>query len=81
MTLSPRIIISLIGGVLGIGAYFLTRGSYSESTWPRVYALSTFIGVYVFGNILLGVVQGMREAEGATTPDPKPPNPAPPRDP
>lgn len=75
--LSPRVIIAIVGAVLGVVVFYLTRGSYADNRWPLAYALGSFIGVYVFGNILMGVVQGMREASA----DQGPPKPRAPRGP
>ena len=71
---SPHVIVALVGAVLSAAVYFLTRGSYDGPRVPVAYSLGAFIGVYVFGNILVGVVQGVREADATASKDSKPRN-------
>ena len=60
---SPRVIITIIGAIAGLASFFAARGKYpSGSSWPLGWAMAAFILIYVLGNILWGVAQGMREA-------------------
>lgn len=71
---SPRLVITVIAGIAAVAAFFAARGSYPPpSNWPLGYAMGALIVVYVLGSILWGVVQGMREAQNASSGSTKPP--------
>lgn len=66
---STRVIITLIGAVIGLVAYFMTRPKYPQnSDWPLGWAMGSFILVYVLGNVAWGIAEGMREASTTKTP-------------
>jgi hypothetical protein len=65
---STRVVITIIAGVAALIAYFATKGSHATgSSWPLGYAMIAFAVVYTLGNIGMGVVQGMREAQRSGT--------------
>ena len=77
---SARVIVTIIAGVAALIAFYASRGTYPPpSNWPLGFAMGAFIITYVLGNILWGVVQGMREAQAEQRPPRPPSNPSPPR--
>lgn len=73
---SARIIVTIIAAVAALAAFYISRGTYPPpSKYPMGISMAAFIGVYVVGNLLWGVFQGMREARA------EPQAPRPPRDP
>ena len=66
---SARVIVTIIAGIAAIIACYASRGTYPPpSNWPLGFAMGAFIIIYVVGNILWGVVQGMREAQATPRP-------------
>lgn len=62
---SPRIIITILAAIAGLIAFLVARGHYPTGNWPLGYCMGAFIVVYVLGNIVWGVMQGVREAQAA----------------
>ncbi len=72
---SPRLVITIIAGIVALITFFAVRGSYpAGSNWPMGVAMGALIGVYVIGCLIYGFVQGIREAQ-AKRPQGAPPPP------
>lgn len=60
--MNARLVIPIVGAVLSVVAWLLTRDSHEGNKSQYLTPLGVFIGVYLLGHIGRGVVQGMREA-------------------
>lgn len=71
---SSRLIVIIIAAAIGALTWFLTKDPAVTSRAQFAYAMGAFIGAFVVGSILSGVIQGMREArlekKRATPPGP-----------
>ncbi len=58
----PRLVIPIVAAVFALISWLIWRRSFDTTYDSLVVPLGTFIGVFVLGQVVLGVVQGMKEA-------------------
>lgn len=63
----PRVVIPIVAAVIALIAWLIWRHSFEKTYDSLVVPLGTFIGIFVLGQIALGVLQGMKEARQSST--------------
>lgn len=67
---SSRIIVIAVSAVAGLAVWLATRGPNSATGAQLIAGFGTFVGVYVVASILVGFIEGVREAQRRQPPPP-----------
>jgi len=69
-----RFIVPIVAAVIAIVAWLIWGRSFENRYNSLVVPLGTFIGVFVLGQIVVGILQGMREGAAKAKGRPAPRN-------